>query len=328
MNFYTILDVLIRIISYLFLIFALWLILYPLIFYKSKRTKIQESRFRLKRNNDTKNQNSDMIDSNLFIKHIRMLLSATTGYNSNFVVYTFFLIDFALSFVTFIILFKSHSSLTSLVLFTLLVATIPYLFLRMKLYAVRLDGSYEAERLTTELINQYKINHFNMIEAIDQAISNLSDSRYSQKALFKLSLGLKEYKTEEEINYLLQQFTYQFNTQWSILLAQNLFLAIEKGNNVSVSLEDILEEIKEIKTIIENSKRINNEAFVIIKYMVPALYFLSIFAALKYFNFTITKFIENQIGNSMGLQLFIFIVATSIFNIFLYMIMRKPKYDF
>jgi diguanylate cyclase (GGDEF)-like protein len=127
---------------------------------------------------------------------------------------------------------------------------LPYFYLRIKLRAIRIEGSYEAEGLITELINQYKINYYNMVEAIDRTIPYLNNYPHSKKALFRLALTVKDYSTDEELENSIQEFVYSINTEWSTMLSMNINLAIKNGSNVTESIEDILKDLKTLKSVI------------------------------------------------------------------------------
>jgi len=258
-------------------------------------------------------------------KHIERLLSVTLNIKSNYAVKTFFLLCIGLFLTTFI--FLPVKNITTL-LFSLTVGLFPYLLLYIKLYTIRIESSYEAENLVSELISQYKINHFNMIEAIDKTIPRLTESPYTRRALFRLSLQLKQYRTIEQLEDIIQEFTFSINTQWAILLANCMFLSIQYGDDVTKSLDDILDDIKELKAIFEKNKQLNNETFIMIKYVAPGSYFFTVFMALRYFNFTIDKFIAYQFKHPLGLRMFIIAAILMIANFIIYIIIRKPKYDF
>ncbi len=105
----------------------------------------------------------------------------------------------------------------------------PYALLRLKLYTIRIESSYEGEFLLTELINQYKINNFNMVEAIDASIAHLANAPQSRRLIFHMSLRLKSYSDRQDLERILYDFTYGINTQWSRLLMNNILLSIDEG---------------------------------------------------------------------------------------------------
>ncbi|GAI32922.1 unnamed protein product, partial [marine sediment metagenome] len=126
-----------------------------------------------------------------------------------------------------------------------------------------------------------------MSSAIDKTIGNIKDSPFSKKALFHLSLNVKEYKGKEELQSTIDDFVAAFDTEWATLLGMNIFESILNSTNVSVSLDDILSNLKQVKSSIEKDKRANYEAFTMVKFVIPVVYILSIILAVKFFGFTI-----------------------------------------
>lgn len=145
----------------------------------------------------------------------------------------------------------------------------PYLLLYMKLRAINVNSSYEADILVTELISQYKMNYLNMVEAIDQTIIRLKRDLYTRKALFRLSLDVKECRNREELEVIVKEFAFSIGTEWAILLSNNIYQAIAYRDDVREGLEDILNELIALKAVNETNKQNNSETFLIIKYVAP-----------------------------------------------------------
>lgn len=314
----TMTSIIISIILYFFLMITVWWIFSkPIISLLNK--KYNETRFRSKYHKKRKK-------SSLYL-HIEMLLNITLGVNSNVAVYTFFIISSSL-FITFTIVLRQQSSMAFNLLFSSLFALLPYGYLVMKLRTYRVEGSYEGESLVAEILNQYKINYFNMIEALDRSIPFLENTPYTQKMLFRLSLKLKEYQTEEDIQNILKEFVYAVDTEWIKMLSNNIYLSIEEGINVSVGLDDILKELRQAKSTFEQNKRINTEGFAIIKILVPLMYLGTILVAVKYFDFTLQKFFNYQFKTATGFRFFIIMIGLFLLNVIIMIMFKKRKLDF
>ncbi|MBC8390356.1 MAG: hypothetical protein H8E13_20200 [Actinobacteria bacterium] len=211
---------------------------------------------------------------------------------------------------------------------SVLIGLLPYIYLRFRLKSIQLEGSYEAENLIAELTNMYKISDYNMLSAIDKTIENIKGSPLSKKALFILSLKIKDYKSRYELESAVDFFVSMFGTEWATLLGMSIFESIENGTNVSVSLDDILSNLKQIKDSIEKDKRANYEAFTMVKFVIPVVYVLSVFTCIKYFGFTLSKFFYYQFYSALGLKFFIAIILLSIISFWSMYILSKPKFDF
>jgi hypothetical protein len=319
---FLIIDVLIKTVCYIGFFIGLWLLVSPLIIPMVKK-QIQLNRYK----NDLKIQSNRPIENKL-IAHIRLLIYTVYSTKSYFPVFLFFMITVILFTITFSVVFKMINGMLFQLLFSVFIASLPYALLRVKLISIQVDSSYEAESLITKITNQYKINSRNMIIAIDKTIPELSDSPYSRKLLFKLSLGIKEYGNSEELKYLIYEFKYGIGTEWANMLGTSLFFSIHDGLDVTTSLNDTQNRLKIIKESHEKSKRDNHEAFALIKFIIPVLYLSFVLIAHKSFGFSLEKFFNYQFRTSLGIKAGAIVFGTMIINYVLYLVFRKPKYDF
>lgn len=207
------------------------------------------------------------------------------------------------------------------------VLLVPYMILRIRMFSIRVESSYEGEFLITELINQYKLNHFNMVEAIEATVKYVKDSPRSKKMLFIMSIKIKSYKDKDELHEILDGFTYAINTEWSRMLANNLMLAIEEGFEVTSGLLDIQNELKRAKSAYEKSERNTSEGFIMVKLVLPILYCLTVYLSVKHFGFTIGKFAQYQMLTSTGIKMFMMNLFLYLLNVLLMIVFKKRKFD-
>lgn len=316
-------DTFIKLLCYIGAFIGLLLFVFPMITDLFKMS-VTTSRFRQYDSNSkegTKRKNKIII-------YIQRILKVTFNIKSTFAAYNFLIISAGLGIIIFTILFSKGYAFNTSLLLAIATSLIPYTYLLIKLRNMRIEGSYEGNNLVKELINQYKINNLNMIEAIDRTIPFLKNSSYSEKALFRLSIEIKEYKNDEELHSIIDDFVFGIDTEWAILLGTNIYLAIHDGVDVRESLEDIIEELKIIKQILEDDKRNNIESFKMIKYAIPFAYGGSVYIAVKLFGFTIKRFFDYQFGNKMAIFLAIITFLLMAFNFLVFNIMKRPKYDY
>ena len=263
-----------------------------------------------------------------FNRHINMLIFLTLNKKGKNYSYVFI----ALSMTLFLVSFYTFSSLfgvgTFFIFISALLGMLPYIFLRLKLSGQQLEGSYEAETLISELTNMYKISSLNMAEAIDKTIGTLKNCPHSKKALFHLSIAIRQYRSHEELQSAVNGFVAATGTEWAKILGINIFESVAGGTDVRVALDGILSELKEIKSIIEKDKRSNNEAFTMVKFVIPVVYVLSIYAAIKFFGFTLRKFFYYQFSTDLGVKFFIIIITLSVLSYGAMFILKKPKFDY
>lgn len=302
---------------YFFILIGLWMVFSGPITYLFKKEYC--SRFRIKR--------KSWVVSQGWFKYLDRLIGITCGQGAKYIsVYGFIILTLSLATIFFILLVK-HTSMIYAFIISVLFGTLPYLYLRIKLSSIRIEGSYEADAVVSELLNQYKMNYSNMIEAIDTMVY-LEEAPICRKAFYRLSLRLKAYRTSEELLTALEEVVFTVDTYWMKMLTNNIYMGIERDINVITGLEDILYELREAKSVAEKSKQINIEGFSILKFLSPVMYGSTVFIAIKYFGFSLSKFIKYQFYTTIGLKFFVLILLLIAINMIIMLVFQKRKFDF
>jgi len=265
---------------------------------------------------------------NKFTAHMRFLIKITTGREGKDSVFYFLFLSVFLFSVSLIVTAGLFGISIFFILISALIGLLPYIYLRFKLKSLQLAGSYEAENLLSELTSMYKISDFNMASAIDKTVETIKGSPLSKKALFILSVRIKDYKDRKELQSAVDFFVSMFGTEWAVLLGMSIFESVANGTNVSVSLDSILSNLKEIKSSIEKDKRANYEAFTMVKFVIPIVYILTVFTCVKYFGFTLGKFFYYQFNTALGIKFFMAISVLSVISFWSMYILSRPKFDF
>lgn len=308
-------ETLVRYLMYLGFLGSILLIIYPSATKLFNKKTIYDSFKKHLQNNQTS-------------REIMHLISTTLNTSNPYALLIFYSLTAALFVLTVFLLLSSGSRFINAIVISVVVAGLPYLSLRVKLHNIRLEGSYEANELVTELMDQYKINYKNMNEAIDNTIPLLAKQPHSRKALSRMSFELKSFKTRKELEEIVYKFNYAIDTQWSQNIANCIFIAIEYGEDVTQSLEDILLDLKSLKKMQEQSRQLNQEGYAIAKWVTPGLYAVSLYMMFSLFGFTMDKYIEYQLLHPLGLQFFIISVIAVISSYLVYYLTNKPKNDF
>lgn len=314
------LDLIINFLTNMIYLIGLWFLVSPLLLPVFKST-LRASRFR-RAVRSTKPAKKSAV-----ITYIEMLLNVTMNTKTQFAVYSFFMVSASLFLTVFLLLINEYSFMY-VFLFSTFAGSLPFLFLILRLNNYRVEGSYEGVALVSQLTDQYKINSGNMKEAIDKSLVFLKNSPYSSKALYRLSFSIKNSKNNDEIERSIMEFVFAFATDWAQLLGMNMLISIIDGADVKYSLEDILTLLKRIKENVEKTKRTNNEAYTMIKILIPFTYLASVYFAVNTLGFSYGKFLDYQFRNPLGLK-FAVITYTMLIICFIFAyLIRKPKYDY
>lgn len=250
-----------------------------------------------------------------------------TVYGARFDVNSFIIFSVILGVAAFILSLTFMTKKVA-ILFGLLFLFIPFLFLRMKLHEVRASASKEGEALCEELLNNYKIQHNSMLEAIRTTAFTITDEAiYSKRLLLELSHKLNTAATKDEIKKAVSEFKFGIETTWAFTLATNMELSLIEGIKVTSSMEDLIDTIVKARKTLEERKRQGNESNKMLKFLVPAIYLLTVFSSIKFFNFTLKKFIYYQFQTDLGATWFLLIVISYIASLVVSSILGKRKMD-
>jgi hypothetical protein len=160
-----------------------------------------------------------------------------------------------------------------------------------------------------------------MKEAIDKTAMSLKKAPGSRKILANLSRGLDRAGSEGSMMKLLEEFSLSINTSWSNTLKNLMYFALVHGIRVDEALEDLSGTLKSARAVEEFSKRENNESSMMIKYLVPLTYLMTVYAGVEFFGLGAEKFLEYQFQTEVGatwFTIFILVYTTSyIVNSFL-----------
>lgn len=259
----------------------------------------------------------------ILIEHLRNIISVVAGDKVSVQAYLVF--TMIIMCMTILVGLNSLNLFKTLILSTT-VGTLPYLFLRLKVENIRYKSSHEADILMTSIINHYRIQNFNIQEAIEQTILQTSELKSTKKLLYRLVIQMRNSNKDDTILKALQTFAFSINTNWSKMLANNIYMAY-RGVNITLSLEDILKQIREAKVLKEERLRLNGETYRMTTLLVPLLYISTILFAVFFLGMSLTKVIQRQLYTSIGLMLFLVIVILFLINVLLIEFAKNKKFD-
>ncbi len=207
-------------------------------------------------------------------------------------------------------------------------ACLPCLLLWIRAGSIRRKGSYEGDKLISEILREYRINNCNIYETLGIIAGGPSDIKITSRFLSRLLYELRNTGDPLRIKAATDDFAYAIDTNWSRMLANSIYIAAVKGSDISRAVEDIQIQLREAKTMTEERKRLNSEARRMTFFMVPAVYVVTVMMSVKYLDIPILKFFKNQFATPEGLILFYFIVLLFIGNIALLQLVTNRRFDY
>ena len=241
-----------------------------------------------------------------FVTHIKVLIKVSIGKEGRRWLRIFFGLSIGLFVLTILLLSGRVSSMLAL-LSGLFLGTLPYIALRLKLKVLQVESSREGEILVTELLENYKIHYFNMQRAIEQCADGLEEAPNCRR--------------------LLDEFRFSINTSWANILAVNMYFALSGGLQVTYALTDLSSAVAMARRVDEYVKRENNEAKLMLKYLAPICYVLTIAGGIAFFGLTWKKFLYYQFQTSVGLTWFVISLLLYVSGIIVYFYISRGKLD-
>ena len=188
-------------------------------------------------------------------------------------------------------------------------------------------SSMEGEVLVTEILNHYKIHYCNMQEAIETAALHMEDAPHSRQLLLNLSRGLQKASTAAEMKGLMEDFRFSIGTSWASILTEDMYLACSSGLRVTDSLSDLAASMREARKLEELNRRENNEARLILKYLVPAGSLLMTVGGVRFFGLSMEEFLRYQFRTGPGITWFLLTFVTYLAAIFVHLLLSRRKFD-
>ncbi len=203
----------------------------------------------------------------------------------------------------------------------------PYLVLRTRLRNLQVDMSREGEQLLTELLNNYRIEGYNMGEAVERTALTIEDAPLSKRMLLDLSRQMNAASGEAELKKAIERFRLALSTSWGDLLAANLEFAAVDGIIVTESLRDLVENIGNARRLLEQTKRENSDSGMILKVLFPVMCALIYLGATAAFGLTPAQFARNQFATRTGMGWFISLVFSYLLSLLASAFIARRKMD-
>lgn len=304
-----------------FILYALVFIGIGLLFYK----EIVDSRMKLKMRHRLRARRKELEGPSKFIVYLDDLtgIAFKKGIDGKkFILFTILVV-----FLVALVGLKNFSPLKAIIT-GLAMGTLPVLMLKIKIETIRRKSSYEGERLIGNFLSQYRISGFNIYEAMEKVVEHHKDTKVTNRLILKLLLELRGTGNPQQIEKACNSFAYAVNTNWGRMLSYNIGLAAESGMNISSAVEDILIQLREARTLVEERKRMNAEALRMLIYLVPFMYLGTVFLSLTVIDMSLREFLHNQLFSSQGFTMLLAIVFMLLINIVIIESVNNQRFDY
>lgn len=310
------------------LLYFIFFLGYYLIFSEDFANEIQRAQAKVQIERKIKSsKNEAEEEKNSFSKFLRNMLGVVHGKSRNEDLFKFYEISILSCILAGVFTYFAMTPKVS-ILAAVVGLCAPFVYYEGRLQEIRNETSQEGEILVTELLNNYKIYHYNMLEAIRNSAETITDEApNSKRMLIELSYQLNTVSSREDVKKAVEHFRFGINTTWAALLATNLELALIEGIKVTHAMQDLTQSIIKARKTLEERKRQGSEGRRMLKYLVPGIYILTLLSAKKVFGITYAEFFHNQFRTDMGSTWFLIVCITYLFSIVFSAYVSKERMD-
>lgn len=254
-------------------------------------------------------------------RHLELLLQSTFPlFNENTVI-SFALLTLTIASVSCLLLIKATSKPLVAMLLGTLIALLPYLFLRMRLYLIRSHTSYELIPTTSLLLAKYRSNSRDVYHALMDLIKELNSGGL-KIAFIKLTNAIQSHRNQEELERSVELFVFQIQNTWARQLGILFINAIMEGMNIEKSLINIVQDMTKVQQIIQEERSNNNDAILLGFFPLIALPLTWLFVE-KLSGFG--KAFYYQFNTPTGLLSFTVTTLACVVSLITALLLRKPN---
>ncbi len=258
--------------------------------------------------------------------HIKLLLQLTLGIGSEKGLRVFGVLCGCCGGL--VILLLGHRVSMRLALSAALLAMVfPYAGLQLMLQQKRNAASREGEILLTELLENYKICQFHMRDAIELTAQTMEEAPNARRLLFSLSKGLNRGLDDAQTRRMLEEFRLSIHTSWANILTANLSFALLSAAEITEALQDLTETMVQARKVDEYAKRENQEAGMMLRWLAPVCYLLTVIGGIFCFRLSPGQFLHYQLETQMGLTWLVLSGMLYGSGLLLYGFLRRGRLD-
>lgn len=315
---YLLFEIFITIIGYGLLFYGIWLLSWPLLM-DARRFRVRSQRLRKNQRKEIEKLNN--VKKHPLFLHIRKLVFSLSADTNEKRLWNFYGISIALLIaVTFSIgVLTSRYDLA--IVGGILMAFMPYAFLRYRIMGVRLDGSLAFMKEFHIFMQAYQKNK-DVYHTVYEVTHLLHDKRLRMN-FQKLLSSMQKNRTEEGFLDAVQLFAFSLNSSYAIRFTNLLVKSYRDNGDIIEGLMDIHRDLRKRERDMEvlKTKRIET---VILGFMPLIFIPIFIFMALRVTMMYEMSFLVQQTTSVIGLIIAAFLAIASAMCSLL---MSKPRAD-
>ncbi len=225
---------------------------------------------------------------------------------------------------------KPYLGIAASLFMSCMAGLMPVLVLKLKLAEKRNAGSAEGEAFIAEMITAYKMADCRIDIALETVVRGEKNKgiKVCRRLCEDVLSSIREAGSREKLLNCAEGFSYGIGTKWAELTAYAIGITAADGIDISASLEDVMMQLREARSIAEERRRLNGEAARIVVFMVPVAYVVTLFFSVNLLGVGIKDIVRNQFCTTAGLVLLFGIIFVFVVNLLLISALRHTQFDF
>ncbi len=209
----------------------------------------------------------------------------------------------------------------------ILAGSIPWLHLAVRVKHMRVKLSKEGKLLIGEIMNQYLICSGDIISAMEKTSLNKSISHQLRNVLITLAGELRQASNDIQIEKRTRLLHKAIGTSWANLLALLIRISLVKKKNIYPSLKNLWDYVVNQTQMIEFSKREGFQSKVIIRYITPIAYIITLAAGKYYLDMDFKSLFHLQFHTDLGIRWFALCIIALTMGILADEFLKEEKID-
>ncbi|NRD80836.1 hypothetical protein HPT25_26265 [Bacillus sp. BRMEA1] len=280
-------------------------------------------RYRIRLVRSSHGQSDENNYNNAFLDHLRLLIRTTSDNRNEFDVLILVTFSALIGITSCLFMLISFGDLLTSLLFGILLSTMPYLYLRVRLNKLRYRMSVDFIYIVQRLTQHYNALHHDIYHALAETQKEITDP-VLRKVLIRLISDLQVSRNEHDLRKSIKVFIYTSGTNWSKRLGSIILKAFLYKENVLNALIVLTKQMEETSEMLEEEKSQTIDA-VYNGYLTIPLFIGSLF--LGKYTANSQNWFSLQFGNKWNLFLFCLSLLGVLFSVIISSFLKRPKND-
>lgn len=313
----------IKIVSSIFVMYGLWLMASPLI-----RPILQERRLLFKLHAGKRwlwlqGKMEDLETEKFIWRHFSQMMESSFKKTHVLSVPNFLMLSSVIGVTSFLFLLVSiHDVLFSLGI-ALFFASIPYLFIRMKLNKIRVETSHELLNLIPFLLQQYQTERRDIYFALLRVKEGMRQGSM-ELILSKLLNGMQMNRNKHKLQTKIDIFVYSIGGNFAKRLGKLIIKSFLEKTDIQPALAQMERDTRKAKELMEHQKSQGWDTVML--GFLPLVTFPASIVLAKHASGPMNYW-HYQLQTSAGVGLFVACIVFSLLGLIISIIMKRPKAD-